>query len=325
MKKAILFSLIVFACSSWASPPSDKTNSVFLDLLYWQLRDGSAENWAQEISPAGTSRNAKLLSVPFNWSPGLRIGIGHSNCDGLWDIIFSYTFFQTKGESQATTSSGGIYSPFLGNFFINNRDGSGISGPIYQNASIRWKVLFNIADCEVGRTIIVDDFFKLRPFIGLKAGFINHDIRSTWQNPTIATTFTSATENLKNDFCGVGPSIGFNTTLGIYKEHQNSINLVANISGSLLWGHWRFKDLYSNNTPASVAVHLRSITGAASMSKGFLGVEWVGYMGGANIAVHLGYEAQVWFHQVQYYSFNMGRLNNLMSMHGGVLGFNFYF
>lgn len=326
---SVLIVLIVFASPLSAlrtHQSNNGTDFIFFDLLYWNLRDGSSENWAQEISPEGTNRTAKLLSIPFKCSPGFRLGLRHTAGDGsCWDAILSYTGFQTKGISQAAASSGGIYSPFLGNFFINNRDGSGISGPIYHNAGIHWKVAFNVVDAELGHNFEIAPCFMLRPFIGLKAAFINHDIRSTWQNPIVATTFNSATENLKNDFWGIGPSIGLNTRWAMYQNEKNSFNIIADATGSLLLGNWRFKDLYTNNTPASVAVHLRSITGATSMTRGLLGIEWVGCIAGANIGLRLGYELQVWFNQVQYYSFNMGRLSNLMSLQGGVLGFNVNF
>lgn len=324
MKKGIFLFLLIFTSQLYGYQNTHDSTFVFSDILIWKLRDGSAENWAQEISPAGEIQTIKVLGVPFKWSPGLRLGIGQNYC-GNWDTIFSYTWFQTKGVNFATATSGGVHSPFLGNFFINNTNGAGISGPSYRTANVQWKVLFNMADFEAGHTVQIDRFLKLRPFIGLKGGFINHHIHTEWQNPTTPTTFTSATENLKNDFWGIGPSVGLNTTWMVYEVPQNSFNIIANFSGALLWGHWRFRDIYQNNTPASDAVHLSPITGAASMARGFLGIEWAGCILGADIAVRLGYEAQVWFNQVQYYSLNVGRLSNLMSLQGGVVSVEFNF
>lgn len=325
MKKSIFFSLLIFTTKLYANPYTDDSSSFFAEALVWELREGSADNWAQQISPAGPTRTAKVLGVPFKLSPGVRLGAVYNSGYADWDTAFTYTWFQTKGVSQATATTGGVYSPFLGNFFINNTGGAGLSGPIYRNASIQWKVLFNICDLEVGRTFQIDQFLSLHPFIGIKGGSINHNINSTWQNPTVATTFTSATENLKNNFLGVGPSLGLNTTWGIYSTPKSSFNIFGNFSGALLWGHWRFKDLYRNNTPTSVAVHVKPINGAATMTRGLMGIEWVGCIAETKMAVRLGYEAQVWFNQMQFYSFNMGRLNNLMSLQGGVLGFEFYF
>lgn len=324
MKRIFFFSLIVFASQAYGYQNSEGSAFFFSDILVWKLREGSADNWTQEISPAGTNQTAKVLGVPFKWSPGLRLGVGYTACNN-WDSVFSYTGFRTKGVSQASATTGGVFSPFLGNFFINNTDGAGIKGPNYNSANIQWKVLFNVLDLEAGRTIQIDPLFKLRPFFGLKAGFIHRNIQSTWQNPTIPTTFTTATEHLKNKFEGIGPSVGLNTTWSLFKISDQSFNLLGHFSGALLWGHWRFKDLYQNNTPTSVEIHVSPITGAAPMARALMGIEWVGCLAGANMAVRLGYEAQVWFDQIQYYSLNMGRLSNLMSLQGGVLGVEFYF
>ena len=58
---------------------------------------------------------------------------------------------------------------------------------------------------------------------------------------------------------------------------------------------------------------------ASTLATGIVGLEWIGNYQDMNIIVQLGYEAQVWFNHVQYYSFSMGRLDTLMSLQGGVL------
>lgn len=314
----------MFASHSHGYQANNDSTFAFADLLVWKLREGGADNWAQVISPDGAFKTADILQVPFHWNAGLRLGVGRSNTPSHWDTLFSYTWFQTKGSSQANVTTGGIYSPFIGNFYINNTNGSSF-GPNYRNAGVQWKLYFNIFDLELGRKFYVDQYLQLRPFIGLKGGFINQWMDTQWQNPTVATTFTAATENLKNNFSGIGPSVGINTTWLLYKTSQNYFNIIGNFSGALLYGHWSFIDLYENNTPASVAVKVASINGAASMARALLGIEWSGLFSKAPMTVRIGYEAQVWFNQLQYYSFNMGRLNNLMSLQGAVLGLSFYF
>lgn len=321
MKKHIFTILLAFASQlhGFENPIS---TFVFSDLLIWQLREGSADNWAQEISDSGVNQPINVLGVPFNWNTGLRVGAGRNY--GNWDVVGSYTWFQTKASSQASVSSGGIYSPFLGNFFANNTNGSGF-GPHYYDASVYWKLYYNIFDLELGRVFKIDEILQLRHFIGLKGGWINQNINSNWQHPTVATNFTSATEDLKNDFWGIGPSIGLNTTWPVYKVNNKILKIFGNLSGALLWGHWHFKDEYANNTPTTVTVHLDTVNGAASMATALVGIEWSANFSRSSLNIRLGYEAQVWFNQVQYYSFNMGRLNNLMSLQGGILGFCFYF
>lgn len=319
MKKGIFISLLIFASQLHSYQHNDNNLIVFSDLLVWKLREGGADDWAQQISSPGTIQTTTLLEVPFRWNAGFRVGIGHSSCNQL-EKILSYTRYQTTGIQVANAPSGGLYSPFLGNFFVNNTDGTNF-GPNYKNAGIKWKLSFNTFDLTLGRTFKIDSILTLKPLIGIKAAIINHHIGSNWEIPTVPTTFTFATEDLKNDFWGIGPLIGLDTLWPIYKTAVCALNFFGNFSSSLLVGQWRFSEQYNNNTPTSIQVDLSDVNGGAPMATALIGVEWGRHFSDAVFNIRLGYEAQVWFNQLQYYSLAMGRLNHLMSLQGGVLDF----
>lgn len=294
------------------------------EALYWQIREGSADNWTQEITPAGTTRSATLYSVPFKWSPGFRLGVGRNTNYDNWDVAFFYTFFRTNARSQASVTSGGLYSPYLGNFYVNNTAGASF-GANYRNASIEWKVFYNTFDLELGRKFKIDELLELRSFIGIKSAIINQDINTNWNNPNNAVNFTNATEDLKSDFWGIGPAIGLDSSWAIYKAPKNTISIIGNLSGALLWGHWNFQDVYQNNIPLTVTINTSNINGASTMARGLLGIEWSGDIYKTSVHVRVGYEAQIWFSHIQYYCLDMGRLNNLMSLQGAILGLNIDF
>lgn len=292
----------------------------FADALLWTLKEAGAESWAQAISPSGASQNVNVVGVPFNWQPGFRVGAGRNLCHDHWDIVFAYTFYQNVAHSQANAVTGSISSPFAANFYVNNTNGATITNdPTYRNASMRWKFNFNVFDLELGRKFKVDNV-HLRPFIALKGAIINQHMDTNWSNPTNASNFTYASENMKNDFYGIGPAIGLNTRWEFYTAPRYVLNIIANVSGALMWGNWLFKDKYANNTPTNVSVNVSAINGAASMARGLLGIEWAGCIARAEVILRFGYEAQVWFDQMQYYSYSMGRLNSLLSLQGIVLG-----
>lgn len=315
MKKLLFILLLAFANQLFAYQITSGSTYAFADLLVWKLREAGTDNWAQNISPAGTNQSATIIDVPFNWSEGIRVGVGHRDPDDAIDTVLYYTNFSTTGFNNA---SGIIYSSFLGNFFVNNTNGSGF-GPTYQSASIQWHFLYNTIDLEAGHTFLIDQLLKLHPFIGLKTAFINQKISSNWYNPTVPTTFTVAQENETNNFFGIGPSLGVNTIWPLYSSSQRAFNLFGDFSGAVLRGYWRFSEYYVNNTPANVRSNFSSLTAAAPMTRAFVGLEYATVMYQTNVSVRLGYEAQVWFNQLQMYSFNMGRLNNLMSLQGGTL------
>jgi hypothetical protein len=335
LKKGILFSLLALAMAStslsYAREYTQGSYFVLADLLYWQVREGSNDNWGQLISPVGTANpNVVLLKTNFNWNAGFRIGGGYINPSN-WDTQMYYTAYQTQAAAQAA-GIGQIYSPYIGNFFQNNTNGKN-NGPFYDAAQMRWKLAYNTVDIELGRRFQFDKILTIRPFFGLKSAIINQNIYTTWQGPntlvnkvrTPITDFSYANENLTNYFTGIGPSFGVNTTWPLYQNTQNSFNLLGNLSAALMWGLWRFKDTYQTNNNASVTVNVDNVNGAAPMTSAFVGLEWIRSFPKADFHIRLGYEAQVWFDQVQFNTLNSGRLNDIMSLQGGVMDFSVNF
>lgn len=336
MKKRILISLVAFTIAYtqtlYASvSTTDYTTFVTIDALYWQAREGGADMWGERIGPEGSANpTVDLLEAPFDWNTGYRIGGGYRNISG-WDTVAYFTSYHTKATNQIYAPSQ-VYSPYIGNFFQNNLNG-GDNGPYYDAASILWRFAYDTVDLELGRTFKFDKLLTLRPFLGLKGAIINQNIYTTWQGPHTRTggtpvpitTFSVANENLTNYFSGIGPSFGVDTTWPIYEDATSSFSVIGNFSAALMWGLWRYKDLYQTNGSDSVTVTTGNVNGAAPVITGFVGLGWKGQFPKVGVAVRLGYEGQVWFNQVQFNMLSSGRLNDNMSLQGGVLdvGINF--
>lgn len=317
MKKFILCFLCAIAGQACTAETTTGSYTFSASPVVWKLREGSADNWAQLISPAGTDQTTKIIGVPFKWDPGFRLGVGYDA--NKWNTHFYYTNYQTTGRSNA---SGRVFSAFLGNFYSGNTNGASF-GPFYTDASMRWRFVYNVFDLNAGHKFAYDNIVKLTPTVGLKFAFIDQNMFSNWSNPTSNATppvvynFTHATEDLKNSFWGLGPSIGLNTTWPLYNSHHNRFSLIGDVSGALMWSKWRFKDQYKTNAGTVININNSNINGAATMVGGIFGVEWDSTISQVDVALRLSYEAQVWFNQMQFYSYNMGRLNNLMSLQGG--------
>ncbi len=318
MKKGILLSLLLLSSQAYSYQFNDGNNFVLAELLVWKLREVGNEDWAQTISPSGITQSAKLINAPFQWDPGFKVGIGRISCNDIWDASLVYTHFDTKGSRSVNAPSGGVYSGFDGNFFVNNPDGNDF-GPNYKNAGIDWKFYYDTFDLIAGFTFPIDSVLILKPTFGLKGAIIHQTLYSQWENPTVPTTFTTGKETLKQNFWGIGPTIGLETIWPIKKVCHTALNLFGNITGGILAGKWEFSENYLNTTPTSVTVNLDNLVSASTLATGIVGLEWIGNYQDMNIIVQLGYEAQVWFNHVQYYSFSMGRLDTLMSLQGGVL------
>lgn len=320
----IFILLWFFSNQIYAKQNTTHSTTAFADLLYWRMREGSTENWAQVITPAGANQSDTLIDAPFRWNTGLRIGVNYKQ-EQTFDSTIYYTGYQSKALNHA---SGRVFSAFLGNFFANNTNGANF-GPFYQSANVQWRIAYNTLDFDLGKKFDVTPILTVRPFLGLKGASINQTISSNWEGPmttvlgvdTPITTFSTATETLKNNFWGIGPTLGLNTTWSLYKNEKTSFNVLGNFSAALLRGEWSFRDVYENNTPAAININTTNLVGLAPMAGTFIGMEWSHQLPKADMGIRLGYEAQVWFNQLQFYSYNMGRLNNLMSLQGGTLEF----
>lgn len=320
-------------CPSLACSTPVAMLTPYVDLLYWKLTEGSAENWAQEITPVGSSGTATLVDAPFEWDAGLRVGLEYAlvdlgtQADAGPRASLYYTYFDTGASNEA---AGDVYSAFLGNFFAGNPDGTGF-GPHYEYGHIDWDVQFHTIDLELGREFVVSRALVLRPFVGLKSAIIRQQIHSSWHDPIDSASqdyqFGTATENLTQNFWGIGPAVGFEARAPLSLRPDQAISVYFSPSGSLMYGSWEFSDQFNTDgptsttipEPSSIAINSEPIHGAATMLRLACGLEWEQCSRRVNTRLRVGFEGQVWLNQMQYYSYNMGRLNNLMSLQGSLL------
>ncbi|WP_207394921.1 Lpg1974 family pore-forming outer membrane protein [Bremerella alba] len=328
----------VFVEADWldASSAPRATLTPFAELLTLKLTEGSAENWAQVITPKGTGSlagTAQLVDAPFGWNAGIRAGVERAWPEQGSGVRLSYTYFSTQATNHA---AGEVYSAFLGNFFADNPDGSSF-GPKYRSADLDWNVQFHTIDLEIHRTFMISPALTLRPFVGVKSAIIRQDIDSRWYSPIDSSShdyqFNSAAETLTQDFWGIGPSIGVNALIPLSMTPTHSLQAYVTPSAALMYGNWNFSEVYRTDgptsttipTPSNIEINSDPIHGAATMLRLALGAQWEQPGERVTTRVRLGYEAQVWLNQMQFYSYNMGRLNNLMSLQGGVLEVGFSF
>ncbi|HEU5282142.1 MAG TPA: Lpg1974 family pore-forming outer membrane protein [Gammaproteobacteria bacterium] len=315
---ALLLGCIYFP-SAFAGLLPSPSKGVYADLLVWQLREGSADDWAQLITPAGTQQSAQLVDVPFTWNPGLRLGGFYQSEDEHWRANAYITTYHTTGSN---TASGQVYSALLGNFYAGNTNGLKF-GPYYDFASMRWEYAFDNVDMELGRLFKISEQLTFTPYVGLKAAFIDQSMLTHWVNPHSPNTppntytFTSSNENLKNNYWGLGPAVGVNALFNFMNASNHHLGVFADVSGAVMFGHWTFSDVFVTNDHQTVNVNTDPITGGSTMWRGQVGFAWQHTTSAATYSAKLAYEAQTWFNQLQYYSYSMGHLNDLMSLHGG--------
>lgn len=308
--------------------PECTSFDLFADLLVWCAKESGSDNWAEVINSNGSTTICDIKDVSFDWNAGFRVGLGYGLMHDQWDTQLYYTRFSTQGNDHVSSNPGSVFSSFLGNFYLNNPTGAGISGIAYQKASIHWTIHSNIFDWELGRAFWVSEALSLRPFIGIKGGWIHQSIHTKWENPHLLagdTFFNIGRENLKNNFWGLGPCGGLNTKWNFIICQNHSFSLFGDLSGAIMWGHWTFSDLFKNDIQQKISVKLSPINSGASMLRTFMGFGWDANFCQFQFSTRLGYEMQFWLDQLQFYSFDTGRLSNELTFQGGTLEFCFDF
>lgn len=315
--------------SSARPHPNSSEFDIFAGLIVWTVKEAGSDCWAEVITSKGSTSSNDLRQVDFDWDPGFRIGLGYGLKHDQWDTQAYYTHFHTRGFDHVSNGPGTVHSAFLGNFYIDNSSGAGLSGPAYQSASIDWTIHFNMFDWELGRNFWVSKSLALRPFLGVKGGSIDQSIHTKWHNPALSGSafFQEGRENLENNFWGIGPEAGLNTKWNLCAKKAQTFNLFGDFSGAIMWGHWSFGDRFKNDIGQQVSVRLKNIKSGASMVRAFMGFGWETNFNQNRylLSTKLGYEMQFWLDQLQFYSFTGGRLVNALTLQGGTLELSFDF
>jgi hypothetical protein len=242
-------------------------------------------------------------NLPLDWDLGFRVGAGHVfSCD-CWNFRAYWTHFRSQGKKSLTRPRELIETQFFGGFI--NRD-------IADSARVGLKFDYNMFDAQLGREFCFGDCFSLRPFTGVKGGWIDQKISTAWNNLVlIPFSLYSSTEDLTNDFWGVGPVAGVGSKWG------KNLFLFGDFEGAILWGTWENTDRYANSRGEVINTNTKNTQLASLSLHAFLGIGWEANFGCARLAARLGYESQIWFCQFRIATFQQLRVHGDLTIQGG--------
>jgi hypothetical protein len=280
--------------------------------LYWKSQL-EKEDIAEEIVFKGTDDFVaiKETEVNFKYSPGLKLGIGYNFKRDYWDVFLNWTLLNSNKSHKSLVSSTQV---------VNNPNSTivflpfgGIITGLLVGGSVHshWSLHFTTLDCELGRNFFISRYISLRPFIGLKADWINWKFKNSYKNfiftpnPSVVTAPFSAI--LKEDNQGVGPRMGINS-----RWIFSSFAIVGNFAASLLYTDMIAKkklDVSPASPPGFITMaHRHELKPVLEC---FLGVDWQHcFKQRSNLSLSVGYEAQLWWDQTA------------AEFHGGILNFN---
>jgi hypothetical protein len=243
----------------------------------------------------------------FKWGYGFRLGSGYDFEYDQWDSALYWTWFRT----QTTRNIPAVPSTSISPEF----DAAFLTGNFAQSMKGTWSLLFNMFDWELGRSFWVSEGLSLRPFLGIKGGWIHQSIQARYFDLIIDFVPTNLTgiEHLKNNFWGLGTTGGLNTKWDIC-----FLNLFGDFSVATLWGNWTCTDVYNNTTPQTYSIKTSNAPLGALMFRGFVGMGWETDICRYNshFAAKLGFETQLWLNQLRLSTLQIQRLHGDLSLQG---------
>ena len=311
--RVILLCSALFLPSLQAAEESEQSSwSASVDFLAWLASEDEASIWADVITIGKNTSTWKAQGFRFKWDYGFRLGIGHDLPLDQWDTMLYWTYFRTEAKHRI---------PAMPNAFISQEPDAGfLSGDRPQSMSGKWSILLNMFDWEFGRKYWISNYLSLRPFLGLKGGWINQSLHVHYHNLTINSVLTqnSGREHLKNNFWGIGPLGGINTLWKVRDFRFHCFNFFGDFSMATLWGTWDCGDVYKNSISHKFSVNTKKSTLGALMFRGFLGIGWDLdiHANRFHFSTKLGYEMQLWLDQLRIATFQLQRLHNDLTLQG---------
>jgi len=287
----------------------NRTINIFADFLYWHTSE--TVDWAFKLQNSQNSIKSSYQTLTFDWAPGFRVGLGYDMKHDHWDTQASYTWFQSRATGRV---SGAVTPAFLASRLS-------LLEP-FSTGRASLNLHYSMFDWDLGRSFLASKYLIMRPFIGLKAGWINQSIHSNWTKPLILGFFLSASENLKQNFQGGGPKGGFTGKWCLQKNQQHSLNIIGQFEAAFLWGQWSIHDKYIDNLATIIHVHTSKRNFGAFMLHAFLGFGYDCYFDHkrSHFSIKLGYEIEDWLNQFQIFTDASGSQNNNLILQGLNLG-----
>lgn len=288
--------------------------SVFGDALYWTVSE--TVDWSLTLVQGETSGYTNYRVLSFDWHPGFRAGLSYHRPETRWDTQCYYTHYSAKTSAHTKTHDGLIDPAFLGNrtasplIFTYN----------YSKASAQWRLRFDMADWDFRYHFRPSSPLTLRPYLGIKGGTIKQSIHSHWLNPHLFLLggLLSATENLRNDFWGVGPKGGIHTQWIFGHPSRWAFSLFGDFSAAYMWGRWTIKDTYRNNLHQKATTTVGNRKYGSFMVRAFmgLGIDRKTCRADSLLSLKIGYELQDWFSQFQIFDNGTGGHTNDLILQG---------
>lgn len=280
----------------------DSGFSIEGEFLWWRAHIDNLE-FATDIDTAVNPSIGKgyYYQPKFKYDPGVRVSVGYDFGCQNWDVFFRWTYQDTNASNNRSIDpSVSVLSP-LRDFFAPN---GLVALTFADSAKASWKNRINVFDFEMGYDYFFSKRFSMRPYMGIKAAWIDMDYHICYTN-VIATSFVIGPFSLgtvditnESDYWGVGPQLGINGNLYI----GWGFSLYGLGSAALLYGQYdtsyRQKDTGQGN---DLKFFENNYFRQRAMFQFVLGAEWAKCFSERYLlSFHVGWEGQYWLNQLEF-------------------------
>lgn len=301
------YALDAFTNSPVREKEQAKTSDLYAQFLYFSTSESLDFAYVENGNANHFNHDYKILK--FDSAPGYRVGVGYNLSYDRLDTQFSYTWFQSfasarqKGQitSLSLASRLSLLEPF-------------------NSIKVSSKLSYNIFDGDLGRYFYLSKRLQIRPFVGIKGGWINQNLHLEYEKDFIIEI--AGKEKFANDFAGVGPKGGALLKFVFGQSMHNYFSLFGSLEAGFLWGRWKATDRFidSLNTKIDFITSPRNF--GALVFHSMFGFSW-DYNFNKNskhLSMQIGYEIQDWLNYLQIFTNISGGMNSDLILQGLNLG-----
>lgn len=297
LSRAIILSSLLLSSSSYAY-----SFELFAEPLYWRATE--VIDWAFTNNQSTTNQSITYKTIDFDYKPGFRVGVGLKG-DLDTELYFTKYFTDAKDQVYGNTTSA----------FLATKIAQPSAGFAYQAEQVDFDIDYNMIDWDLGKRFYVTQSLMLRPIVGISGGWIDQKIKTNLQGAI------SASENLKNNFYGVGPKAGIEAQIKLFNHNDAQLNLVADFATDYLWGHWTITDHLYDSVGRTIEISTNKREMGAVGLQALLGLNF-DYK---QFSMKFGYEINDWLNQNQIFDDATGGHETDLILQGITLKLAYYF
>lgn len=178
--------------------------------IFWQpIQENMKLGVLSDTSGALDLVNGNEIDLDYKYKPGFKVGIGMDFDYDNWDTFIEYTWLYGQEKVSKTLNPNNTLINILPAWQMAD-----FLDPAYNGSSSEtWSLHINLVDWDLARSYYVGTKLAVRPFMGVRAAFINQKVDVSYINTDAAyiAVWPSTFVHQSSSSWGVGPQAGLSS------------------------------------------------------------------------------------------------------------------